>query len=130
MKRILLTAVLLGLVACGTPQQQCINSVTRDLRVVDRLIAEIEGNLARGYALVRVVETHPTFVDCTPEPTVKRPNPRPRKCVEEVSQTVTRPVAIDLNAEAAKLASLRTKRAQLASAASSAIATCQRQYPE
>ena len=129
MKTILLTTALLGLVACGTPQQQCVGSVTRNLTVIDRLIAETEGNLARGYAYARVVETRPGFVDCTPDPTPQRPNPRPRQCLEEVSETVSRPVAIDLNAEAAKLASLKTKRAQLARAAAPAIAACQQQYP-
>ena len=130
MKRFLMISVALGLAACGTPQQQCIAQVTGNLRVVDRLIAETEANLARGYAIARVVETRLEFVDCTPDPTPKRPNPRPRQCAEDVPQTVSRPVAIDLNDEAAKLASLRAKRAQLATATTSAIATCQQQYPE
>ena len=130
MKNILLTTALLALVACGTPQEQCIGAVTRDLRVVEGLITETQGNLARGYAFARVVETRPRFVDCTPKPTTETPNPRPRQCLEDVSETVTRPVAIDLNAEAAKLASLQTKRAQQASAATAAIAACQRQYPQ
>lgn len=130
MKRYLMISVALGLAACGTPQQQCISQVTGNLRVVDRLVAETEANLARGYAIAQVVETRLEFVDCTRDATPNRPNPRPRQCVEDVPQTVSRPVAIDLNAEAAKLASLRTKRAQLATAAAPAIATCQQQYPE
>jgi hypothetical protein len=39
------------LTACGTPQEQCVARNTRDLRTVDKLIAEVQGNLARGYAL-------------------------------------------------------------------------------
>ncbi len=130
MNKVLVSVVLLGLAACGTPQQQCIGSVTHDLTVVDRLIAEAEGNLQRGYAYADVVETRPKFVDCTPDPTPKRPDPRPRQCLEDVAETVSRPVAIDLRAEAATLAGLRTKRAQLSAAAGPAIAACQRQYPE
>ena len=130
MKRLLMISVALGLAACATPQQQCIAQVSGNLRVVDRLIAETEANLARGYAIAQVVETHLEFVDCTREPTPQRPNPKPRQCVEDVPQTVSRPVAIDLNAEAAKLASLRAKRSQLAAATAQGIATCQRQYPE
>ncbi len=130
MKRILITGLMLALVACGTPQQQCIGSVTRDLRVVDRLIAETEANLARGYAFQTVVETRPTFVDCTPDPTPKRPNPRPRQCLVNEDRAVSRPVAIDLNAEAAKLASLKAKRMQQTTAATAAVSACQRQYPE
>jgi hypothetical protein len=130
MKRFLVSAVFLGLAACGTPQQQCIGGVTRNLQVVDRLIAETEGNLNRGFAFANVDITTPKFVDCTPEPTLTQPEPRVRQCLENVVQTVSKPVAIDLNAEAAKLASLKTKRAQLATAAQPAIAACQRQYPE
>lgn len=130
MKRFLLISVALGLAACGTPQEQCIGQVSRDLRIVDKLIAESERNLARGYAMADVVQTRTEFVDCTPDPTPERPKPRPRQCLEEESETVSRPVAINLDEEAAKLATLRTKRAQLAAATSSAIAACQRQYPE
>lgn len=125
-----ISAAVLALAACGTPQQQCIGQVSGNLRVVDQLIAESEANLARGYAFAQVVETRPEFVDCTPKPTPKRPNPRPRQCLVDVAETVSRPVAIDLNAEAAKLSSLKAKRSQLATAAAAGIAACQRQYPE
>ena len=40
---------LIPLAACGTPQEQCIGAATRDMQVVNRLIAEVQGNLARGY---------------------------------------------------------------------------------
>lgn len=130
MRRLMFSAVFVGLAACGTPQQQCIGTVTRDLRVVDDLIAQTSGNLQRGYAIVRVTETRPEFVDCTPDPTAEVPNPRERRCLEDVAQTVTRPAAIDLDAEAAKLASLQRKRAQLAASAGPAIQACQMQYPE
>lgn len=130
MKRLLLVTLGLGLAACGTPQQQCISQVSRDLRIVEKFIVESEANLARGYALAEVVETHPEFVDCTPEPTPTKPDPKPRKCLVDVAETVTRPVAIDLDAEAAKLASLRAKRAQLITQTNASIAACQRQYPE
>jgi len=130
MKRFLVMSVALGLTACATPQQQCIGQVSRNLVVVDKLIAVTEGNLARGYAIVDAPSTHPEFVDCTPEATVAHPNPRPRQCLVDVADTVQRPVAIDLNAEAAKLASLRAKRAQLATSTNASIVACQRQYPE
>ena len=130
MKRVMITGMMLALAACGTPQQQCIGSVTRDMRVVDRLIAEAEGNLARGYAFASVVQIRPVFADCTPKPTAEVPDPRPRQCLKNEERTVSRPVSIDLTAEAAKLASLKIKRAQQANAAAPAIAACQRQYPE
>ena len=43
MTRKALTLLVL-LAACGTPQERCINGVTRDLRTVDRLIEEAEGH--------------------------------------------------------------------------------------
>ena len=130
MQRILITGLMVALAGCSTPQQQCIGSVTRDLRVVDRLIAEAEGNLARGYAFATVVERRPTFIDCTPDPTAKDPDPRPQQCLVNAEKSVSRPVAIDLNAEAAKLASLKAKRAQQATTATASVAACQRQYPQ
>lgn len=130
MKRYLFSAALLALAACGTPQEQCINSVTRDMQVVDKLIHETQGNIARGYAYTNVVETVPQFVDCTPEPTVNDPRPAPRKCLMDVPQTFSKPVAIDLAAEEAKLAGLQTKRAAQARAAEASIAACKDRYPQ
>jgi len=130
MRAIWMTGILLGLAACGTPQEQCINGVTRDLHVVERLIGEVQGNLDRGYALVDVDQTTTEFVDCTPRPSKKDPDPKPRQCFEDVTRTVTRPAAINLDEEAATLASLQRKRKALTDAASPGIAACRAQYPE
>ena len=130
MKRFGLVGLALALASCATPQQQCVGQVSHNLIVVDKLIAETQGNLARGYGFADVVQTHPEFVDCTPDPTPKHPDPRPRQCLVDVAQTVSRAVAIDLAAEQAKLASLQAKRAQLAASTTAGVAACQRQYPE
>ncbi|MEI6098889.1 MAG: hypothetical protein WCS20_11435 [Alphaproteobacteria bacterium] len=130
MRRLMALALFTTLVGCGTPQQQCINSVTRNLQVVDRLIAETQGNVSRGFAYVNETRTTPRFSDCTPRATTQNPNPVPRGCWEDVSTTVRRPAAIDLDAEAAKLASLQRKRTQLAKDSGPAIQACQMQYPE
>ncbi len=128
---------LLFLAACGTPQEQCISRQTRDLRVVDRLIAETEGNLKRGYAFEEVTVWDEQWVTCPvpPPPPVAAgetppPPPAPTLCLEEVRETVTRPKAIDLRDEAEKLAGLKDKRAELARAAKAVIAQCKAQYPE
>ena len=130
MRFVLVSAVCLGLAACGTPQQQCVGAVTRDLRVVDGFITEAQGNLARGYAYVNATRMIPRLVDCTPDPTKKNPRPAPQSCRIDTAQVFRAPAAIDLDAETAKLASLQAKRAALVSAAASAIVTCQQQYPE
>lgn len=129
-------AALLFLVACGTPQEQCIAKSTRDLRIVDRLIVETEGNLQRGYALEDVTVYTPVWVNCAvslPAPVAGAPAPpppAPRLCLDERAETVTRPKAIDLKAEARTLRSLQDKRTQLAKAAAAPIAACKAQYPE
>ena len=63
MKR-LLSIALLALAGCGTPQEQCINRNTRDLRTVDRLIVETQGNLQRGYALETVTRYEDFWDTC------------------------------------------------------------------
>ncbi len=123
------------LAACGTPQEQCIAQNTRDLRVLDRLITESQGNLARGYAFVDVETTHTRWVRCEP-PTVEtlpdgtvRREPG-RMCLDDITVTERRPAAIDLGAEKSKLVSMQKKRAELAKAAVPVIAACKRAYPE
>jgi hypothetical protein len=122
---------LATLTACGTPQEQCISRNTRDLRTVDRLIAESEGNLARGYAFetVTVYEDYWTYCERRP-PAEGQPAPPPRLCLDERAVTEKRPKAIDLNEEARKLDSLKAKRTELARAAEKVIAACKAQYPE
>ncbi|MGL4236581.1 hypothetical protein [Tabrizicola sp.] len=130
MKRLIFPALLL-LAACGTPQEQCINRNTRDLRVVERLIVETEGNLQRGYALVTVTEYEDYWGTCYETTTVDgQPVVQPRLCLKERSYTVERPKAIDLNEEARKLDSLKTKRRELARQAEAVIKECKAQYPE
>lgn len=123
-------AGFLLLAACGTPLQECIRLASHDLIVVDRLITETQGNLARGYAYAKRVISVPVFEDCTPPPTKAHPRPPIRMCWDEETRTETYPVAIDPGAEQAKLNGLLTKRAQLAKGLEPAIASCQARYPE
>lgn len=130
MKRLAFLA-LATVAACGTPQEQCINRNTRDLRTVDRLIAESEGNLQRGYAYETVTVYEDYWTSCPlPAPVEGEPAPKPRLCLDERPVTEQRPKAIDLNEEARKLDSLTQKRKQLARQAEAVIAQCKAQYPE
>jgi hypothetical protein len=129
MKRLMLLPVLF-LAACGTPQEQCISASTRDLQVVDRLIRETEGNLARGYGFETVTVYEPRWINCTPRPTEAVPEPELEMCFEQVPVTVRKEVALDLGAEASKLTSLKAKRTGLAEAAESVITQCKAKYPK
>jgi hypothetical protein len=122
---------LAALAACGTPQEQCINRNTSDLRTVDRLIAESEGNLDRGYAYETVTVYEDYWTYCPQSaPHEGEPAPEPRMCLDERPVTQERPKAIDLQEEARKLASLKAKRRDLARTAEAVIAQCKAQYPE
>lgn len=128
--------ILLALLAaCGTPQERCIGGVTRDLRTVDRLIEETEGNIRRGYAYQETTVYVTRWVRCDGPPRPPKEGqpaepPKPRMCLDDEPQTVRKAVAIDLAAEAKKLEGLKAKRAQLAKAAEPAIRQCRAQYPE
>lgn len=124
----------LGLAACGTPQEQCIAANTRELRTVERLMSETQGNLDRGYALEEVTISTVEWDECTYVVPGKGKKGRPviktRLCLEDDEETVTRPRAIDPAAEARALAGLTAKRAALVRAAAARVAVCKAQYPE
>ncbi len=126
----LVPLALLALAACGTPQEQCIRSNTRDLRTVERLIVEAEGNIRRGYAIEEYTDWRPVWVPCYEPPRKRGEAPVRRMCMDERPETFTRPRAIDLDAEQAKLDSLRKKRASLSRQAESVVAQCKALHPE
>ena len=134
MNRLLTLLPLALLAACGTPQEQCIARNTRDLRTVEKLIEESQGNLARGYALEKKTERYRTFEPCLlPSPPDVNGNPQPPRqamCPDTRERTYTVPKSIDLDLEARKLAQLKDKRKQLLRAAEPVIAQCKAEYPE
>ncbi|ALI55203.1 hypothetical protein [Celeribacter marinus] len=117
-------AVLPFLAACSE-QQMCISSATKDLRVVRGFVTETEGNLRRGYALIEV-----DVIDFETRSCGTKQDGSTKYCRVPVRDTELRPKAIDLDAEAAKLASLKRKEAQLAAAAEQQIAACKVAYPD
>lgn len=129
-------ALCLGLAACATPQERCIASVTRDLRVVDGLIGEAQVNLARGYGIRETTVYVPAWRNCAPPVIVQPQGGGPavvvpgQLCLEDRAQTVRRPVAIDLDAERRKLAQLEKQRTLLAARAAPAIAQCRMLHPQ
>lgn len=127
MRRALILLPLL-LAACATPREQCINDVTRELRVLNGLVTETQQNISRGYALEEVQEVRVIRTTCTGNNDDGSTFTFP--CEE--TQTFNRdvPVAIDLNAERAKLNSLLERQTQLERATDAAIQQCVATYPE
>lgn len=122
-------ALLLALAACGTPQERCIWQATQELGVVEELLAEVEGNLARGYAWEDYQETTLQWVRCT-KPAPPPLPPQQSLCFEPVTVTLQRRVAIDPIAEARKRDGLLAKRNELRRRAEAEIAQCRVLYPD
>ena len=129
----LFTLGLLALAACGTPQEQCINRETREIRHLERLLAEVEGNLARGYAYEEYEVPMTRWEVCGVD-RITRPNgtviEKQRMCLEDYTVTRTRDVPIDPDAEARKRDGLRKKIKSLTPSAQAAIRACKAAYPE
>ncbi|MGB3313033.1 MAG: hypothetical protein WBB85_01365 [Albidovulum sp.] len=122
-------ALTLILAACGTPQERCIRSATQEARILDRLIAETEANLARGYAFESREVVRHVWTVCDDHIRRDRHRVRPM-CFEPEVRTVKRPLAIDPQVEARKLDGLKERRAALARRATGDIARCRAQFPE
>lgn len=132
MRRPLASLSLLALLAaCASPQERCINQATKDLRAVDRLIAETEGNLQRGYALEPTTVYQNVWVPCgyAYGYGYGYGHHAGGMCIEEQARITTRPKAIDLAEEKRKLDQLRGKQAELNRAAKASIQQCQASFP-
>ena len=133
--RRLTLALALLLAACGTPMERCMSGFMREMGVVDRLIAETEANLARGYALEDSTEFGTILGACSPPVYVRLPdgstivNPG-QQCLQTISYPVERPVAIDPVTERNKLAGLQQRQKALMKEMDPAIAQCRLLHPE
>lgn len=114
---------LLVLAACETPQEGCLRDVSRQAGIVEGLIAQTQGNLRRGYAVEedQVIRTVPDFCE------VRDREGRIRRtfCDRTEVRDVRRPVAIDPEAERAKLDGLLQQRARLAAERTDRLLACQ-----
>lgn len=129
MRKLALSTALM-LAACGTPQEQCIRAATADLRQVDRLITEVEGNIQRGFGYRTVTFQTLEWYDCTPAAVTGLPPPAPQRCAIPVTDTRREAVALDMAVERRKLADLTVKRAELDRAAIRVTADCKAKFPE
>lgn len=128
---VLLPGLVAALASCGTPQENCIRNSTGELRKVERLIAETQGNLARGYAYEQDTITTHRWVGCiVPGSGVEGQPVRTTMCFEPETETIQREVPIDPAAEQRVLDNLMAKRKALVTAAEPAIAACRTAYPE
>lgn len=115
--------IFLCLTACASPQDRCLRNATVDLRTVNRLIAETEQSIARGYTYeLEQSRVQVGIGFCTGS------RGGFLFCGNNTQQIQKRPVAIDADSERRKLASLKTKRSELQEAASATVAACRTRY--
>lgn len=125
-------SALLALTACGTPQERCIRNQTSELRTVQNLLAEVEGNLARGYAWQEREVIGQEWDDC---PRVVRRRDGDRDiiyvpCLRTVTDTEHYRVPIDPASESRKRDNLRERRDVLIQQAEAGVRACRTAYPE
>jgi hypothetical protein len=116
-----LAAFLLA-TACATPQQRCEIQATRDLRVVNELIAESQATLRRGYALREEQRTRFGTTICYGG----GDDFGYGFCWGNETYTRLRPVAVNLDEERAKLQTLLRKKEELEVEARAQIDACAR----
>ncbi len=128
MRPALIILPFVALTACATPREDCIGQATRDLRVLNSLITETQGNLARGYAIAEHQDIRTIRQTCrgtNSDGTTFR-----YRCDETETFTTNRPVAIDLNADRAKLNSLVERRSQQQASSDQLVLQCIAMHPE
>lgn len=116
MRPILALAALAALSAC-TPAEVCRIDATRDLSALDRQIRETEEGISKGYRLVQInTPPHGTFFGCLGETSPL--------CFDDDWSPTYRHERLNIPAERAKLASLRTQRAAAEERARRDLAAC------
>jgi hypothetical protein len=123
--RLAMLLALCALASCATSREACLRAATAELATLDRLIAETEANLARGYAIAREPYTTTTLEFCVGTGRLGGAfDVGLRYCPDVETRYRDRPVAIDPAAERRKLAQLRARRAAEAERAAARQAAC------
>lgn len=120
------------LLACGTPQERCISRNTSEYRNVSRLLAEVEGNLARGYAWEerQIVRDRLTHCRSYSRDRDGRVYPTMVPCWRDYVETQRYRVPIDPAVETRKRDNLANRQKALAGHAESSVRACRAAYPE
>lgn len=132
MSRALILLPLIALAACGTPQERCINNATSDTRTLQNLLAQVNGNLARGYSYETYEVSDMRWERCgfnTFQGADGRIIQRPRMCLEDYTTTRQRPVPIDPAIETRMRDNLMDKINAQRPQMDAAIAACRAAYP-
>lgn len=125
--------VLLGLAACGSQQERCINRSTAEVRRLQSLVAEVDGNLARGYAFEEYDVPMTSWEFCGYDHYPGRDGRvvvRSRMCLEDDYVTRRRSVPIDPQSEQRKRDALVARIKQLTPQMNAEVQACRATYPQ
>ena len=125
-------ALPLLIAACGPPQARCISRNTGEYRTVSRLLAEVEGNIARGYAWEERQVVRDRLTQCRGYArdrdgrvvTIYEP------CWRDYVDVERYRVPIDPAAEQRKRDNLAARQAALAGRAEAVEKACRAAFPE
>lgn len=131
MFRTLPLVALLAVSACvgtqSSDRDRCISRAGAQLTTLNRLIAETQANVARGYALETVRDVRTIDRTCRGQNADGTSFRYP--CPETIESTRRVPVAINLNDEQDKLNSMVARRTEMERSVQATIAQCQATYP-
>ena len=127
-----LVVLPLSLAACGTPQDRCISRNTDEYRTVSALLAEVEGNLARGYAWEERQVVRDRLTQCRDYVRDGQGNVRVTysPCWQDYVDTERYRVPVDPAAEQRKRDGLAARKAQLSARAEAAVKACRAAFPD
>lgn len=117
-----------ALLSACTERDMCLGRIDSELSTLRNLASTTQGNIDRGYALSESRKVSEHKYPCTvPQPDGSTVH---QICTELVTTTEKTPVAIDLNAERAKLASLQQRIAAETRRVEQARSQCYAAYPQ
>lgn len=124
------TSLISGLIAaftlsaCSTPQERCVTGASEELRRLERLIAQTETDLARGYTIEQELRPGFELEFCHDV------NGNFRWCNRHVTRVSEKEVAIDPAAEQRKLDALNARRDALLPGYGDELARCKAEHSE
>lgn len=127
-----LFALPLLVAACGTPQERCISQNTSEYRTVSRLLAEVEGNLARGYAWEERQIVRTRLTTCSRVIRDRKGNAHVvnDSCWRDYVDVERYRVPIDPASEQRKRDNLADRQNALEDRATAVVRACKAAYPE
>ena len=124
MKYLATLPALFLVAACATPQEQCINTASNQVQILQNGIAKAQGNISRGYAIHKHREEYQVADICYDK------EKKPYACFDTEYRTIETPVSIDVIQEHRKLADLKRRLPAAKRKMLTDVKSCRMAYPQ